>query len=226
MPPKSAKTSRPVGRPPAGARAGEKVKDYPQLSVRVPGDIKAKLQALSAVSSRPQWRVISDAIECYVRARSVLERHIVDEVVQRSRADPRESGSVTGDADENLPRTSPVILVADADDDTRALYREILRPAGWEVVEGLDGRDALAKAFVHRPTLVVTELNLPVMDGLALCEILRRDRTNARLSILVVTAESRAHKLSRALTLADAVLVKPTMPESVLEEIIRLTSRM
>src|SRR5438067_2388024 len=75
-----------IGRPPAGARAGEKVKDYPQLSIRLPGDIKAKLQALSVVSARPQWRIITDAIDCYVRERPEPERRMVDELVSRSRS--------------------------------------------------------------------------------------------------------------------------------------------
>ena len=82
---KSSKSHR-VGRPPAGAHAGEKVKDYPQLSIRLPGDIKAKLQALSLVSSRPQWRIITDAIECYLRERPESEQKMVDELVGPSRA--------------------------------------------------------------------------------------------------------------------------------------------
>jgi len=83
---KSSKQPRRLGRPPAGARAGEKVKDYPQLSIRLPGDIKAKLQALSLVRSRPQWRIITEAIECYLRERSEPEQKMVDELVGRSRA--------------------------------------------------------------------------------------------------------------------------------------------
>jgi hypothetical protein len=73
----ASKASKPhtrIGRPPAGARAGEKVKDYPQLSVRLPGEVKAKLHALSIVDARPQWRIVSDAIECYLRQRSDGER--------------------------------------------------------------------------------------------------------------------------------------------------------
>ena len=77
---------RRIGRPPAGARAGEKVKDYPQLSIRLPGDIKAKLQALSVVSARPQWRIITDAIDCYLRERPEAERRIVDDLIRRARA--------------------------------------------------------------------------------------------------------------------------------------------
>jgi hypothetical protein len=75
-----------IGRPPAGAREGEKVKDYPQLSIRLPGEVKAKLQALSVISSRPQWRLISEAIECYLSGRPEPERRMVDELVGRSRA--------------------------------------------------------------------------------------------------------------------------------------------
>src|SRR3989440_10274206 len=83
------KQRRRIGRPPAGAREGEKVKDYPQLSIRLPTEVKAKLQALSLIASRPQWRIITDAIDCYVRERSDAERQMVDELVGRSRARPR-----------------------------------------------------------------------------------------------------------------------------------------
>jgi predicted DNA-binding protein len=57
---------RRAGRPPAGAREGEKVKDYPQLSIRVPVEMKARLNALSAVTGLAQWRVIVEAINCFV----------------------------------------------------------------------------------------------------------------------------------------------------------------
>jgi hypothetical protein len=74
-----------IGRPPAGARAGEKVKDYPQLSIRLPVDVKAKLHALSLIGSRPQWRIVTDAIECYLRERPDGEQRMVDDLVGRSR---------------------------------------------------------------------------------------------------------------------------------------------
>ena len=77
-----------IGRPPAGARAGEKVKDYPQLSIRLPGDVKAKLHALSLIDSRPQWRIVTDAIECYLRERSEREQRMVADLVGRSRSRP------------------------------------------------------------------------------------------------------------------------------------------
>jgi predicted DNA-binding protein len=81
----SAKSERKrIGRPPAGQRAGERVKDYPQLSVRVPGDVKAKLHAISVVSERPQWRIITEAIDCYLRDRSDAERRRVSSIAKRT----------------------------------------------------------------------------------------------------------------------------------------------
>ena len=77
--------SRRIGRPPAGARAGEKVKDYPQLSIRLPGDVKAKLQAMSVISGRPQWRLIADSIECFLKEQPEAEQRMVHELVGRSR---------------------------------------------------------------------------------------------------------------------------------------------
>jgi hypothetical protein len=97
MPTKMNRQRRRIGRPPAGARAGEKVKDYPQLSMRLPGDVKAKLQALSLIASRPQWRIITEAIECYLRERTEPERRMVDDLVGRARARSRRRAPVRPD---------------------------------------------------------------------------------------------------------------------------------
>jgi predicted DNA-binding protein len=77
---------RRIGRPPAGARDGEKVKDYPQLSIRLPVEVKAKLHAISVISARPQWRLITDAIECYLRTRPDAEQKMVEELLARTRS--------------------------------------------------------------------------------------------------------------------------------------------
>lgn len=61
------------------------MKDYPQLSIRLPGDVKAKLQALSIIAAKPQWRIITEAIDCYLRERPDGERRMVDELAGRSR---------------------------------------------------------------------------------------------------------------------------------------------
>jgi len=76
-------TRRRAGRPPAGAREGEKVKDYPQLSIRVPVEMKARLNALSAVTGLAQWRVIVEAIECFLSDLPPTDRALVDGLSER-----------------------------------------------------------------------------------------------------------------------------------------------
>ncbi len=88
MAPKGSRERKRIGRPPAGARDGEKVKDYPQLSIRLPGEVKAKLHALSLVTARPQWRIITDAIDCFLKDRSDAERRLVEDLAGRSRSRP------------------------------------------------------------------------------------------------------------------------------------------
>jgi CheY-like chemotaxis protein len=107
--------------------------------------------------------------------------------------------------------TTPRILIVDDDADTRARYHDAFAGAGCEVVEAADGHDALVKALVHPPTLVLTELQLPLLDGVAFCEVLRRDGTTTNVPILVITTETRMAELDRARTAgATAVFTKTT----------------
>jgi hypothetical protein len=77
------RTGNRSGRPPAGARPGEKVSDYPQVSVRVPPDMKLKLNALSTLLSRPQWRIMFESIECFIRSLPESEQRLVQELISR-----------------------------------------------------------------------------------------------------------------------------------------------
>ncbi len=120
------------------------------------------------------------------------------------------------------PLATASILIVDADDDTRAAYRQSIQACGCEIVEASDGRDALAQAMARPPRLVITALNLPLIDGSALCEILRRDHVTAHVPILVITDAPPA-EIDRARRVgADAVLVKPATSEQILFETRRL----
>jgi PleD family two-component response regulator len=121
------------------------------------------------------------------------------------------------------PVLTPWILVVDGDASARALYRESLAIAGCDVVEASDGSYALAQAVMHPPSLVLTEVTLPFVDGYTLCELLRRDTRTADVPILVVTTETRPAQIDRARKAgADVVLTKPTGIENILNEMRRL----
>jgi CheY-like chemotaxis protein len=125
--------------------------------------------------------------------------------------------------DESPPVTAASTLLVDADDATRASYRQSVQPSGCEITEASDGREALAKALGTPPALVITALKLPLLDGYALCDILRRDPLTAKVPILVITGDTAPAASDRALRMgADVVLVKPSTPEQILSETRRL----
>jgi CheY-like chemotaxis protein len=104
------------------------------------------------------------------------------------------------------------------------MYGEFFARKCWLVTHARDGREALVLALKSSPSIVVTELRLPFIDGLALCRLLRRDRLTRAVPILVVTSETRAEYLKHAEQVgANTVLVKPSTPDAVSAEIDRLT---
>ncbi|MBW4666101.1 MAG: response regulator [Cyanomargarita calcarea GSE-NOS-MK-12-04C] len=93
----------------------------------------------------------------------------------------------------------------------------LLEPIGFDVVEATDGKDALAKINVSSPDLIVTDLMMPIMDGYALMEELRKS-PHQNIPIIVSSAsvfESEQYKSLNAG--ACAFLPKPVPADSLLE---------
>ncbi len=95
------------------------------------------------------------------------------------------------------------ILIVDDEPDLRYLLRRILESAGHEVAEAGHGTEALECVRASRPDLVVTDMMMPVMDGVELIRQLRADPSTAEMPILAATGDAA---LAGA---ADAVLAKP-----------------
>jgi CheY-like chemotaxis protein len=117
-------------------------------------------------------------------------------------------------------------LLVDHDPDTRRMYAEYLTFGAWSVDEASDGREALAKAIAGRPDVIVTESRLPGINGFDLCAILKQDAATRAIPIVMVTADAFASDLQRAQSAgADAILVKPCLPETLAGEMQRLIAR-
>jgi len=88
---------------------------------------------------------------------------------------------------------SKVILTVDDSASVRQMVRFTLSDASYTVIEAVDGRDALAKLTgpVH---LVITDLNMPNMDGLALIRAVRANAACKGVPILMLTTESQDSK--------------------------------
>jgi CheY-like chemotaxis protein len=117
-------------------------------------------------------------------------------------------------------RIASRVLVVEPDPQACALHRQWLEQIGCEVVEAFDGRDALVKALMCQPALVLTEIELPFFGGHALCELLRRDSTTRTVPIVVVTTERDRGQFGRARAAgADAFLAKPATRDALLTHI-------
>ena len=108
-------------------------------------------------------------------------------------------------------------LVVDDSSSMRQMVAFTLQQAGFDVIEGSDGKDALGKVNGKAVNLVVTDLNMPVMDGITLIRELRKLPNFKFTPILMLTTESQDSKKQEGKTAgATGWLVKPFNPEQLL----------
>ena len=112
------------------------------------------------------------------------------------------------------------ILAVDDSASMRKMVSFTLTGAGYHVVEAVDGQDAFEKAQIHSIDLVLTDQNMPVMDGLSLTRKLREHPKFKTTPILILTTES-SDQMKQAGRSAGATgwLVKPFDPSRLIEVI-------
>ncbi|HXE80481.1 MAG TPA: response regulator [Vicinamibacterales bacterium] len=119
--------------------------------------------------------------------------------------------------------SNPLVLLAEDDHDSREMYVFALELAGFRTAQAASGEEALARAIELSPDVIVTDLNLPGVDGYELCERLKSDPATARAQLLALTGSSLAEDAERARAAGCArVLVKPFPPDHLGEEITRV----
>jgi CheY-like chemotaxis protein len=111
----------------------------------------------------------------------------------------------------------PLVLVIDDDPSIRELCAACLADAGVVVLEAPDGQRGLEQAVAIRPDLVITDISMPVLDGLRLAAALRRDNRTEKIPLIFLTGESAASFEARGLELGVfAHLAKPFDPDVLL----------
>lgn len=86
------------------------------------------------------------------------------------------------------------VLSVDDSSSVRQMVSFTLRGAGYEVAEAVDGRDGLTKALGGKFNLIVTDLNMPNMDGIQMITAIRKLPGYSFTPILMLTTESQAEK--------------------------------
>ena len=106
-----------------------------------------------------------------------------------------------------MPARKPLILVVDDDEDLRFLVKTLLTQAGYDVALAADGEEALALFDKLKPTLVMLDLMMPIMDG---WEVLRELRSRSDVPVLMLTAlNSETHQVAGLDKGADDYVTKP-----------------
>lgn len=112
------------------------------------------------------------------------------------------------------------ILAVDDSASMRKMVAFTLAGAGFHVVEAVDGQDALDKAEHHAIDLVLTDQNMPRLDGLGLTKKLRENPKFKSTPILILTTESSDQmKMAGRAAGATGWLVKPFDPTRLIEVI-------
>lgn len=112
------------------------------------------------------------------------------------------------------------LLIVDDDKTTRKLLSLYLKGKGYEVVTAENGLDALEKLGTESINLVITDMNMPYMDGIELARTLRADPAWKAMPLIMVTTEADDDERNKAYEAGvDDYLVKPTNADKIHDSI-------
>jgi DNA-binding response OmpR family regulator len=112
------------------------------------------------------------------------------------------------------------ILIVDDDKTTRKLLGLYLKSKGFEVLQAENGLDGLEKLGSENVNLIISDLNMPYMDGIEFVKAVRADAQQSHLPILMITTEMDTEERDRAFTAGvNGYLTKPVTAEVVMQNI-------
>ena len=112
------------------------------------------------------------------------------------------------------------ILVVDDTPSTRQLISGYLEKSGYEVIEALNGKDALEKAIDNQPDIVITDVVMPEMNGFELCRSLKKNPVTQNLRIVVCTSKNQdIDRLWGMRQGADIYLTKPFTKDDIMQAV-------
>lgn len=115
------------------------------------------------------------------------------------------------------------ILIVDDSASVRQVVGIALRGAGYQVLEGIDGRDALSKLTGQKVHLIISDVNMPNMDGITFLKNVKAMPAYRFTPVIMLTTESQeAKKREGQLAGAKAWVVKPFQPPVLLSAVEKL----
>lgn len=118
---------------------------------------------------------------------------------------------------------SKTALIVDDSVSMRQMVAFTLKQAGFTVIEGGNGQEALERVKGQKVELVITDLNMPVMDGITLVKTLRAKPDFKFTPILLLTTESQDSKKQEGRAAgATGWIVKPFQPDALLKVVAKV----
>jgi len=181
--------------------------DQRDVVVKGLGELVPRLPAVAGAGVQPDGSIL-----LVLEAAGLIER------ARRMDSGDRSVEAADGGAQEApAPRQAPSILVVDDALTVRELQRSIFENAGYRVKVATDGEEALTKISEERPDLVLTDVQMPRMDGFQLTEAIRGQPSLASLPVIILTSRGSDEDRRRGLECgADGYIVKSGFDQSAL----------
>lgn len=115
------------------------------------------------------------------------------------------------------------IMIVDDSASMRRVVSIALKGAGYDVIEGCDGKDALSKLTGQKVHMIISDVNMPVMDGIAFLKTVKQMPNYKFTPVIMLTTESEESKKREGQAAgARAWVVKPFQPEQLIGAVARL----
>lgn len=115
------------------------------------------------------------------------------------------------------------VLLADDDPALRRLIGTTLGSGDFEVLQAVDGEEALRMAQQQLPELVLLDVNMPKLDGFEVCRLLKREPQTRDIKVVMLTARTTDADRARARDVgADDYFIKPFSPVQLLNKVYAL----
>jgi two-component system chemotaxis sensor kinase CheA len=181
--------------------------DQRDVVVKGLGELVPRLPAVAGAGVQPDGSIL-----LVLEAAGLIER------ARRMDSGDRSAEAADGGAPEApVPRQAASILVVDDALTVRELQRSIFENAGYRVKVASDGEEALTKISEERPDLVLTDVQMPRMDGFQLTEAIRGQASLASLPVIILTSRGSDEDRRRGLECgADGYIVKSGFDQAAL----------
>ncbi|MBC7929107.1 MAG: response regulator [Rubrivivax sp.] len=120
----------------------------------------------------------------------------------------------------------PIVLVVEDFEDNRFMMRRLLEMSGYQVVEAVNGKQAVEKAESESPAIILMDLSLPQLDGLSATRQIRQREEMSKVPIIAVSAHDSADFHAEALAAGcNEYVTKPIDFDQLVQLLDRLTGK-